>query len=526
MSSEEKFKDLLKQKLEAKDFPFNPENWEKARELIDESRSRRKRILPFILLCIGIFISGGLCVYFFDEVLNPATSDLAVQAAAEAVVGPADKEKNKGVVPGEPFSTNRKNSTTINKTVPEPKSGTVKADPEQNAETIETTVPKNVQRESVSPLKNDEFNKTAAVESRNKETTRAQVNASRSQGMASQAALKRRTKIKTISNAPAATNRSNAAAQDFVTGAKAEAKIKRTDSKNKKEVPSNAQPDVTIGSRPEVKQMEAPAGQVELAEKTPETIPAPGQSPETLVGNPVAATPTTESATETKAEVPVALIKTDSTQEKSDESPKNIFSVEGGLNYHLAWKDDKGKDANGINPVVGFNYLRVLNSRMGISLGAHYTTIGNLGNYSNQTEQKRYGFGNVSAMTVITPVKIHYLYAPLRVSYALNSKNTVGVGYAFAYLLTVNSKVENYTQQLNETSDHKISKTNGYAQGFNNYDSQLLLFYRRKIYSDLSANAELFFGLSDIKDNTFFASKHFERNTGVKFTLIYNIFKR
>ncbi|HOZ87947.1 MAG TPA: hypothetical protein PL029_09320, partial [Bacteroidia bacterium] len=123
MSSEEKFKDLLKQKLEAKDFPFNPENWEKARELIDESRGRRKRIVPFILLCIGIFISGGLCVYFFDGVLNPASSDLAIHTVAEPLPAPADKVKNKGDHVDRDFSNNKESSTTAEKTGSEPLAG-------------------------------------------------------------------------------------------------------------------------------------------------------------------------------------------------------------------------------------------------------------------------------------------------------------------------------------------------------------------------------------------------------------------
>ncbi|MES2679552.1 MAG: hypothetical protein V4635_06685 [Bacteroidota bacterium] len=533
MSSEEKFKDLLKQKLEAKEFPFNPENWEKASDLIDASRGRKKRIVPFILLCIGIFISGGVCFHFFDTALNPAAQDLAIQSTTEPAVGSDKTTTAAGLEKGtrlaaEPASLKEKElngetgknnpSVGTNMATGKPRSG-------EKIRTEDNKIKMNETRAARSEQSDQNTGQPSAT-ARNTINTNNAVATAQTKATTAQVALKKKPKTNTGDNAPSANDRGNAASQNVVTGGNSAATIKRANSKNKTEAAPTAKPEVVLNPIPEIKQPETVAGTPESSVKTPENTPAPEFSPETPVGSPVAATPTTDPTPETKAEVPVAVVKPDTTQKKTDESPKNIFSVEGGLNYHLAWKDDKGKDANGVNPVIGLNYLRVVTSKIGVSLGAHYTTVGNLGNYSNQTEQKRYSFGNVSAMTVITPVKIHYLYAPLRVTYALNSKNTFGAGYSFGYLLTVNSKVENYTQKLNETSDHRTSETKGYAQGFNSYDSQVSVFYRRKIYADLSANAEFFFGLSDIKDNTFFASKHFERNTGMKFTLIYNIFKR
>ena len=58
MNSEEKFKDLLKQKLEGTEFPFNAGNWDKAQQLIDASREKKKRRAAFILWSLLLLILG------------------------------------------------------------------------------------------------------------------------------------------------------------------------------------------------------------------------------------------------------------------------------------------------------------------------------------------------------------------------------------------------------------------------------------------------------------------------------------
>jgi hypothetical protein len=175
---------------------------------------------------------------------------------------------------------------------------------------------------------------------------------------------------------------------------------------------------------------------------------------------------------------------------------------------------------------VGVNYARNVSRDIKLSLGIHYTSVNNLKSYSNISKQSSYGFGETAKVTVITPNKIHYLLLPLKIAYAIDEKNTVGLGYTFGYLITVKSKVENYTQSINSKTETTITKTTGYTKGFKPFDSQLALFYRRKILGNLYANMELFLGLTDIKDNSFFGSSNVDRNVGVKFTMMYNIFNR
>jgi hypothetical protein len=96
----------------------------------------------------------------------------------------------------------------------------------------------------------------------------------------------------------------------------------------------------------------------------------------------------------------------------------------------------------------------------------------------------------------------------------------------------VDSKLETYEQTTNYEqggairSGYAASQTRGHSKGFSAFDSQLSVFYRRKLYRELFVNTELQLGLTDIKDNKFFASNSFERTLGLKVTFMYNIFKK
>ncbi|HRD37873.1 MAG TPA: hypothetical protein PLC65_04515, partial [Bacteroidia bacterium] len=62
--------------------------------------------------------------------------------------------------------------------------------------------------------------------------------------------------------------------------------------------------------------------------------------------------------------------------------------------------------------------------------------------------------------------------------------------------------------------------------GFNSLDIQASVFYRRRIYKGLSANAEFIYGFTDIKKNDHFKNNTNERAMGVKVTLCLDLFKK
>jgi hypothetical protein len=225
---------------------------------------------------------------------------------------------------------------------------------------------------------------------------------------------------------------------------------------------------------------------------------------------------------------PVAFIEVP----QNDFLPKNIvkepvhfISFEAGANYLFGWNNPGKKDANGINPVIGLNYSNV-SKPITFSFGIHYTMVRNLSYSSHSVTTTRYNFGEESDVMVFTPTTMHYLVAPIRISYSIDPKNVFGLGYNVGYLFNLNSNVELYGQKSGQKGNSTILKTSGYTQGFKTIDSQLSVFYRRNLSKDLWLNAEFIYGLTDIKDDKFFNSNVYERNMGVKLTLIYNLFKK
>ncbi len=219
------------------------------------------------------------------------------------------------------------------------------------------------------------------------------------------------------------------------------------------------------------------------------------------------------------------LPKTVSETKEKIKEPIHFISFEAGASYLLGWNNPGKKDANGINPVVGLNYANV-SKPITFSFGIHYTMVRNLSYSSHTVTTTRYNFGEESDVMVFTPTTMHYLTAPIRIGYSLNSKNTFGLGYNAGYLFNLNSNVELYAQTAGKKGNATVLKTSGYTQGFKTIDQQVSVFYRRNLSKDLWLNAEFMYGLTDVKDNKFFNSSVFERNTGLKITLIYNLFKK
>ena len=206
-------------------------------------------------------------------------------------------------------------------------------------------------------------------------------------------------------------------------------------------------------------------------------------------------------------------------------SVHNILNFELGASYMFGWKNPDGRDAAGLNAVVGLNYLSNVYQQYWFSLGIQYTSVKNL-NYSSKTSKvTRYKLGEESDVTTITPSTLHYLSFPIKLQYQLNNKNSFGLGYTANYLFNVESKVETYTETLYTTENHETYNTGGYTEGFKLFTSQMAVFYRRQLMKDLWMNADFVFGLNDIKENSFFKINSIERNTGIKLTLTYNLFK-
>jgi hypothetical protein len=207
-------------------------------------------------------------------------------------------------------------------------------------------------------------------------------------------------------------------------------------------------------------------------------------------------------------------------------SPNNCSAHEGffyevGVAWLYGWKGAVHRDARCFSPIAGINYMNRLGNNSAFSFGLQYLQVRNLSNSSKTSRVSSYIYGEQSNVTVIKPITLHYLLAPLRLQYKINCKHSFGLGINLAYLLNVDASVTKYEERPGSTGNYKTSKQNGYTEGFSWFDSQLALCYRRKISHSFGLQSEFFLGLTDVKQDDFFGFKNKEKNSGMKLSLIY-----
>jgi hypothetical protein len=73
MNSEEEFKKILNEKLNSKEFPFNADNWDNARKMIDVLQAKRKRRLIVFISLLVMLSFIGLYLFLPIDAVNRKT---------------------------------------------------------------------------------------------------------------------------------------------------------------------------------------------------------------------------------------------------------------------------------------------------------------------------------------------------------------------------------------------------------------------------------------------------------------------
>lgn len=511
MNSEERFKKSLDELLGSKEFPFDESNWEKAREIIDASKKSKRRLVPFILsglLFLGALLTGAYFLLDSPEHLSNTekTSDISKTVRPE----PTPTLNSGSKVP----STAKQNVHAS-----KPKQTAAKKSPE-------TELPVSVKETDNTQVK------ISSVKQTKKEIVPSPADPEGEQLSPEIPAVKTGVSLADFTTAgPASIEIKMVKQPTTANTAKDQVSVKENVSSDSQEInsaesiekhPDNTHPTTALPVNSELNP--------QVVEAHPEVAqPVDNSTKKGNDGNGDLAASAPTVVDSLKKEISPASEVSPLILDGVTEEPKFLparFSVEAGMSYLSGWKNPEGRDAKGFNPVIGINYFSPVTSKTSLSFGIQYSSVGNL-SYSNYTSKVTHlKLGEESEVSVYTPVKLHYLIVPIRFNYDLGLKNTVGLGCNVAYLWNVESELETYTEKLNSTEGHSVSRTFGYAQGFKKIDTQMSAFYRRRLYPNLSVNAEVFFGLTDIKDNKFFNSNRVERNTGVKLTLVYNILKK
>ena len=202
-----------------------------------------------------------------------------------------------------------------------------------------------------------------------------------------------------------------------------------------------------------------------------------------------------------------------------------VFSIDAGADYDLGWHYADTAEGNGLDPVFGFGIAHYFNTHWAIASGLHYNRISQLSSQKIFTTNTL-GFGKTTIDSIIDTKWLHYIVMPVFVHYLVNDRNSIAIGGTLGHLVTTTSNfITSVSTDFGDPVQTK-KQSPGYTKGFAPWSASVGLMYRRRISNKFSISAEGFFGLSDIKDDVFFAKDKFERSSGIKVLITYDLFKK
>jgi len=509
MSTEqENFDDLLKSKLDENEFEFNEANWDKAETLIIQAEKKRKRRIIGFIFFIGLIL--GICVMIpfigTENDINIEKTDfndkksIKIENKTESEVKPGNisENNNKVIKKGENekgINRNQQIASSANKALNENSGEEV--NPKKDKAVIADSYPTEKQRNNSSgtiftETKNNKVAKDKEPKGRGKD-----YNGNDAQFVAKE---NQKTEIAIVNN-------------------------------SKREVKANKEMENQITEITSVKN----------SKKETETIPTKEAKNTTSVQNEnsnaallvldstkgVVLTNTNPKKDTIITKDSIVKAKIDSDKPIAKEAAEifkkcTIFSIDAGTTYAFGWTNNTTKEADGFNAVFGLSASHQFTKKWSVLLGVQYNSLAHL-NYSNYTSSNlQYDLGYNQTKTIITPTILYYMAIPIKLQYHFNEKNNISIGVNALYLLNTSSKIETYTESTFGTPVYNSSTKKGYMDGFSTWDLQPSFAYRRRIVKCLSINAEVYYGLMDLKKNGVFGPIKSEHNSGLKLTLSYN----
>jgi hypothetical protein len=535
----DKFEKNVKDNYGNQQFPFDEANWEKAAQLIDASRKGKNRGGIFLLSAVALLCTSGLVYYFgfSDSTSSLKNNNITVNQSVT---------ENKNANNDNSASTITENNTTsLENTTQSEISSNIKEDVNNTqTETLNT-------RNTTSSKNNNSPNTINTPEKSSELKTVNENKTSPSDEIKSEE--------KTTSNS-SSTNSGNATNSNHSSKQKNTQPIKSGETKgstppvlgssNSTQAPKNTAVSSTnndvvansnrSGNLSNETQSTSSSTSITPTGVTPSTKPSEvtdsvppvvNENVKIVAGN-IDSLPkmTKGRADSLAAMMPKGEGVSYATNVKVDHNAKNILFMEAGTTYLLGWHGGGKTEAGGFNVLAGLNFQHYFTGNIAAQIGVQYSTIDNLTNSTHTISTVKYDLGVEQDVTSIRYQKLHYLVAPIKLAFNFKENNIFTVGCNIGYLLNSDSKKEKYktySDDPNATKNNLTStKETGYVKGFSPYDIQVGVGYRRRIYKGLSANAEFFYGLTDTKQNSFFKSNSFDRNTGFKVTLCYDLFKK
>ncbi|MBI2721393.1 MAG: PorT family protein [Bacteroidetes bacterium] len=209
---------------------------------------------------------------------------------------------------------------------------------------------------------------------------------------------------------------------------------------------------------------------------------------------------------------------------KTKKRKLHYFEAEAGTAYMFGWNNPKGTDAKGFNAYAGLNYGFLIKKHFSASIGAQVYNIGNVTKPFFTASDVSYDFGSNGTFTTVTTNSLIYFSLPVKINYAINKRNSIGIGVNTAFLFNGKNTIETYNMADGVKSNVKQIHNTGFYEGTNTTNVMLTASYSRAVSSRIKLNTELVFGLSDIYKNTE-SNVTFENSKGIRIGLQYILFK-
>lgn len=489
MSTEqENFDDLLKSKLDESEFPFNEANWDKAEALIIQAEKKRKRRIIGVIFFIGMLLGVCVMIPFIGGKNNVEKKDLGTEKKNVKIDSKVESEVK-------------------------PEIKMINSDKVAQAEIVEKSGRENEQ--------------IASLESNSsKENSNKEIDQKKEKGVNKNPYTSEKETNNAGGTAFAETKKS-------ITARKKEQKARSEDGKNNDtqsiikedqeagitEVNNNNK-EVEVVKNEEAKNIAS----VKSVNEKPDVVTSISDSTKSsFVANNSLKNDSTiivkDSIVKTKVDSVKPAVKDASEIFKKS----TLFSIDAGANYAFGWVNNTTKEATGFNAVLGVSVTHQFVKKWSVLIGLQYNSLAHLSYSSFTSKNLQYDLGYNQTKTVITPTILYYLAVPIKLQYHFNEKNSLSIGVNTLYLLNTNSKVDTYTESTFGATTHNVSTKKGYMDGFSTWDLQPALAYRRRIIKCLSINAEIYYGLMDLKNNATFGLAKSEHNSGFKLTLSYNL---
>jgi hypothetical protein len=515
INEEEKFNDLLRSKLSEREFFFDELNWEKAEKALIKEENARKRKRVAIIFAGG-FLLGAMVMF-------PLANLLSNKQSVTASIETKGSNNNSAVAANDRQPGTQANSASANNSVPNASANAeVQHNPsvQENSASTNNESVKNKQSVAQQTTSANQDNSKPVSEKKHKKHSVALAVANNQQTASNNYDYVRPTserKHKKHATTLVTTNGQQTTSSNNTYANTQPSNVNSTAPDNKQESGGNANNSQT-------------GSQNTTPTQTTATTPTQGNTGTALTGNsgnqvPDSSHKSTPPVTANPSNTPSLFPEQKPAKSNKPSSSSTVISVEAGGGYSFGWKiEESNKAGNGFSPLAGVSLLHNFSEKIGLYVGVRYQMLTNI-NSSYSSSSGSYDFGVNSTVTSVNTQLLHYIAAPLGLQYNFDDKNALRFGGTILYLLNTSSQVTTATQDGVKPVTSQKKSSLGYTDGFNTLDAQLIIAYRRRLFKAFDVSAEAHYGLMDIENNSFFNSSTFQRNSGIRLVLSYDIIK-